>query len=75
MGLVNTHYCLLPIPVVIQAPRKVSQLQHPHAHGLGPRLICLVLSMFTLPCSAVQVDPRGKAWARLRAAISQPDFV
>lgn len=24
VGLVNTHYCLLPIPVVIQAPRRVS---------------------------------------------------
>lgn len=43
VGLVNTHYVLLPIPVVIQAPRKV--------------------------------DPRGKAWNRLRASIGQPNFV
>ncbi|GFH13165.1 PFK domain-containing protein [Haematococcus lacustris] len=43
VGLVNTHYVYLPIPVVIQAPRKV--------------------------------DPRGKAWNRLRAAIGQPNFV
>lgn len=26
VGLVNTHYVLLPIPVVIQAPRRVSLL-------------------------------------------------
>lgn len=43
VGLVNTHYVYLPIPTVIQAPRKV--------------------------------DPRGKAWNRLRAAIGQPNFV
>ncbi|GLC45531.1 hypothetical protein PLESTB_001203600 [Pleodorina starrii] len=42
VGLVNTHYVYLPIPVIIQAPRKV--------------------------------DPRGKAWNRLRAAIGQPSF-
>jgi len=42
VGLVNTHYVYLPIPVVIQAPRKV--------------------------------DPRGKAWNRLRASIGQPNF-
>nr|QKY14905.1 6-phosphofructokinase 5 (PFK5) [Polytomella parva] len=41
-GLVNTHYCYLPIPVVIQAPR--------------------------------MVNPRGKAWNRLRASIGQPNF-
>ncbi len=27
VGLVNTHYVYLPIPVVIQAPRKVSLIQ------------------------------------------------
>ncbi len=27
VGLVNTHYCLLPIPVVISAPRKVCVMQ------------------------------------------------
>ncbi|KAI8474291.1 MAG: phosphofructokinase family protein [Monoraphidium minutum] len=43
VGLVNTHYVYLPIPVVIQAPRKI--------------------------------DPRGKAWNRLRASIGQPNFV
>jgi len=42
VGLVNTHYCYLPIPVIIQAPRRV--------------------------------DPRGKAWNRLRATIGQPNF-
>ncbi|KAG2446591.1 hypothetical protein HYH02_008576 [Chlamydomonas schloesseri] len=42
VGLVNTHYVYLPIPVIIQAPRKV--------------------------------DPRGKAWNRLRASIGQPSF-
>ncbi|KAG1673415.1 hypothetical protein FOA52_002180 [Chlamydomonas sp. UWO 241] len=42
VGLVNTHYCYLPIPVVISAPRKV--------------------------------DPRGKAWNRLRATIGQPNL-
>lgn len=41
-GLVNTHYVYLPIPVVIQQPRRV--------------------------------DPKGKQWGRLRAAIGQPDF-
>ncbi|KAK9794015.1 hypothetical protein WJX73_001029 [Symbiochloris irregularis] len=41
-GLVNTHYVYLPIPLVIQAPRRV--------------------------------DPKGKAWNRLRAAIGQPNF-
>ncbi len=25
VGLVNTHYCYLPIPVVIQAPRRVGE--------------------------------------------------
>lgn len=43
VGLVNTHYVYLPIPVIISAPRKV--------------------------------DPRGKAWNRLRASIGQPNFV
>ena len=43
VGLVNTHYVYLPIPVVISAPR----------------------------C----VDPKGKAWNRLRASIGQPNFV
>jgi len=43
VGLVNTHYVYLPIPIVIQAPRRV--------------------------------DPRGKQWNRLRAAIGQPNFV
>ncbi|KAI8464851.1 MAG: phosphofructokinase family protein [Monoraphidium minutum] len=43
VGLVNTHYVYLPIPVVIQAPRRI--------------------------------DPRGKAWNRLRASIGQPNFV
>ncbi|PNH03063.1 6-phosphofructokinase 5, chloroplastic [Tetrabaena socialis] len=42
VGLVNTHYVYLPIPVIIQAPRKV--------------------------------DPRGKAWNRLRTSIGQPSF-
>mmetsp|Transcript_34610 Transcript_34610/g.76908 ORF Transcript_34610/g.76908 Transcript_34610/m.76908 type:complete len:538 (-) Transcript_34610:484-2097(-) len=42
VGMINTHYVYLPIPVVIQAPRKV--------------------------------DPRGKAWNRLRASIGQPNF-
>lgn len=42
VGLVNTHYVYLPIPVIIQAPRRV--------------------------------DPRGKMWNRLRAAIGQPNF-
>jgi len=43
VGLVNTHYVYLPIPVVIQAARRV--------------------------------DPRGKAWNRLRASIGQPNFM
>jgi 6-phosphofructokinase 1 len=42
VGLVNTHYCYLPIPVIIQAPRRI--------------------------------DPRGRMWNRLRAAIGQLDF-
>lgn len=42
VGQVNTHYVCMPIPVIIQAPRKV--------------------------------DPRGKMWNRLRAAIGQPNF-
>lgn len=42
VGLVSGHHVLLPIPVVIQAPRRV--------------------------------DPRGKQWNRLRAAIGQPNF-
>jgi 6-phosphofructokinase 1 len=37
------HHCYLPIPVIIQAPRRV--------------------------------DPRGKQWNRLKAAIGQPNFV
>ena len=43
MGLMNTHYAYLPIPLVIAAPRTV--------------------------------DPRGKQWNRLRAAIGQPTMV
>jgi hypothetical protein len=42
VGLMNTHYAYLPIPMVIAAPRTV--------------------------------DPRGKMWNRLRAAIGQPNF-
>jgi len=42
VGLVNTHYVLLPIPVVIQDIRKV--------------------------------DPKGKAWNRLRGSIGMPEF-
>lgn len=42
-GLVNTHYVLLPIPVVISSPRRV--------------------------------DPKGKAWNRLRSSIGMPNFV
>lgn len=41
-GLINTHYVYLPIPMIIQAPRRV--------------------------------DPKGKQWNRLRAAIGQPNF-
>jgi hypothetical protein len=40
VGLMNTHYAYLPIPLVIAAPRTV--------------------------------DPKGKQWNRLRAAIGQP---
>jgi hypothetical protein len=42
VGLMNTHYAYLPIPLVIAAPRTV--------------------------------DPFGKQWNRLRAAIGQPAF-
>ena len=45
VGLVNTHYVYLPIPVVIQAPRRV---------GLKPEvpscLTCGFKSMSCLPC-------------------------
>lgn len=43
VGLMNTHYAYLPIPLVIAAPRTV--------------------------------DPQGKQWNRLRAAIGQPSLV
>lgn len=43
VGLVNTHYVYLPIPVITQAPRTV--------------------------------DPKGRAWNRLKVAIRQPDLV
>jgi len=42
VGLVNTHYVYLPIPVITQAARTV--------------------------------DPRGRAWNRLKVAIRQPDL-
>jgi 6-phosphofructokinase 1 len=43
VGLVNTHYVYLPIPVITQAARTV--------------------------------DPKGRAWNRLKVAIRQPDLV
>ena len=43
VGMCSGHHCYLPIPVIIQAPRRV--------------------------------DPRGKQWNRLKAAIGQPSFV
>ena len=42
VGLVNTHYVYLPIPVITQAARTV--------------------------------DPKGRAWNRLKVAIRQPDM-
>jgi 6-phosphofructokinase 1 len=75
VGLVNTHYVYLPIPVIIQAPRKVRWAQQalllfclkiPRAESTEARIHS---------DAALQVDPKGKTWNRLRASIGQPNFV
>ncbi len=72
VGLVNTHYVLLPIPVVIQAPRKARAVLCCGVQG-GERASLRPHASF-LSSWRVQVDPRGKAWNRLRASIGQPNF-
>ena len=84
IGLVNTHYVILPIPVVIQAPRRVRpgsffkmlRCQFLMRRQSKPTLWALTAAPapFRLPPN-LQVDPRGKQWNRLRASIGQPNFV
>ena len=85
VGLVNTHYVYLPIPIVISAPRMVSTARHrptvalsvvmhacfTSAGGSAEVTVGFLRRLFLFP----QVDPNGKMYNRLRAAIGQPKFL
>ncbi len=73
VGLVNTHYVYLPIPVVIASPRKARMLRQQasggHAHALPPLCaFALGLSLCLLPgpcgCALCPVPPAlpGVKW-------------
>jgi len=55
---------------------------HTHACTLAHTPVCVKRSAhiavppdLTRCCRCAQVDPRGKAWNRLRASIGQPNFM
>jgi 6-phosphofructokinase 1 len=79
VGLVNTHFVLLPIPLIIQATRKVQLGKH-EACNFGDYLCSAHLYTYKgrnvdLDCPLSQVDPAGELWNRLRSSIGQPNFV
>ena len=75
VGLVNTHYVYLPIPVIIQVGGGLGCTRM--AFGAGGVVTCTHTDAQTsavthvCPQAPRKVDPRGKAWNRLRASIGQ----